>query len=68
MPKLILATATALLLGRSSARTAAEGHAMVQSTMMHARTRSREVTRRLRALGAHEEHFDLGPLALTRRH
>jgi hypothetical protein len=51
MPKLILATATALLLGRSSARTAAEGHATVQSTMMHARTRSREATRRLRALG-----------------
>ncbi len=67
MPKLIMATAT-LLLGRSSsARAAAGGHAAAQSAM-HDRTRGRDATRRLRASGAHEPYFDLGPLDLTRRH
>jgi hypothetical protein len=66
MPKLIMATAT-LLLGPSSARAVAEGHTTAQAAM-HAGTRSRYATRRLRALGSHAPHFDLGPLDLTRRH
>ncbi|MDQ3639763.1 MAG: hypothetical protein M3426_17575 [Actinomycetota bacterium] len=67
MPKLILATATVLLLGRSpSARKAADGHDGVHSAL-HARTRSRDATRRLRASGAYEPYFDLAPLNLARR-
>jgi hypothetical protein len=66
MPKLILATAT-LLLGRSSAPAAADGHTAVQSAM-HDRTRSRVATRRLRSSGANGPYLDLGPLDLTRRH
>ena len=68
MPKLILATVT-LLLGRSSsARAAADSSAAAVHSAMHARTRARDTTRRLRASGAHDPHLDLGPLALTRRH
>ena len=66
MPKFVLATAT-LLLGRSSAGDAAEGRTAAQDAR-HARTRGRDATRRLRASGAHEPYFDLGPLDLTRRH
>jgi hypothetical protein len=70
MPKLILATAAALLLGRSttSARAATDGHATAVQGAMRARTRSRDATRRLRALGSHEPHLDIGPLDLARRH
>ena len=70
MPKLILATATSLLLGRSNTSAAplrADGRTALQDAM-HARTRSRDATRRLRALGSHEPHLDLGALDLTRRH
>jgi hypothetical protein len=50
MPKLIMATAT-LLLGRSSsALGVANGHT-TERAAMHARTRSRHATRRLRAGG-----------------
>ena len=62
MPKLILA-AVALLLDRPpSARTET-----VRSTL-HARTRSRTATRRLRVYSAHEARVDLRALDLTGRH
>jgi hypothetical protein len=70
MPKLILATATTLLLGRSttSARSARDGYTAAQEAV-HARTRSREATRRLRSPGTHEQpYLDLGPLDLAERH
>jgi hypothetical protein len=35
---------------------------------MHARTRSRDATRRLRASRAHDPYFNLGALGLNRRH
>ena len=66
MPKLILAAA-ALLIGRSPAGAAAEGYSAAQAAM-HATTRSRHATRRLRVSGPRAAHLDLGPLALTRRH
>ena len=62
MPKLILA-ATALLLDRP--RPAPDDDAR---SAMHAMTRSREATRRLRASRAHEAGSDLRALDLTRRH
>ena len=62
MPKLILAAAALLLDRPSSARDEA-----ARSTM-HARTRSREAVRRLRASNAHEAHPDLRALELTMRH
>jgi hypothetical protein len=62
MPKLILA-AVALLLDRPpSARTE-----VVRSTL-HARTRSRTATRRLRAYRSYEARVDLRALDLTGRH
>jgi hypothetical protein len=62
MPKLILATAATFLLRRpSAARADADGHTVVHSPM-HARTRSRDATRRLRTSGAHAPYVDLGPL------
>lgn len=68
MPNLILATAATLLLRRSSfAPSDADGHTAGQ-TAMHARTRSRDATRRLRASGTHTPYVDLGPLDLARRH
>jgi len=68
MPKLILATVT-LLLGRSSPAHAAAGpSAAAAHSATHARTRSRDDTRRLRATGSNDPRPDLGPLALTRRH
>ena len=68
MPKLILATVT-LLFGRSSsAHAAADSSAAAVHSAMHARTRGRDATRRLRATGHHDPRFDLGPLSLTRRH
>jgi hypothetical protein len=61
MPKLIMATA-ALFLGRPfpTDETAHE--------VLHARTRTREATRRLRASRIRDPYFDLSPLGLTRRH
>jgi hypothetical protein len=35
---------------------------------MHARTRSRDATRRLRASRMHDPHVHLGALGLNRRH
>ena len=35
---------------------------------MHARTRTRNATRRLRESHIHSPYFDLGPLDLARRH
>ena len=61
MPKFILATA-ALFLGRQGPSGAAAHDAM------HARTRTREATRRLRASRAHDPRFDIGALGLNRRH
>ena len=66
MPKFILATA-ALLLRRSSTSTA-EAISEPLHEAMHARTRSREATRRLRASAAHDPYVDLSPLDLSRRH
>ncbi len=65
MPKLILAAA-ALLLRRPSPSVADAYDAMHDA--MHATTRTRDATRRLRASRIHEPYFDLRPLDLTRRH
>ena len=62
MPKLILAAA-ALLLDRH--RPARDDGAR---SALHARTRSRDATRRLRASRAHEGRLDLRALDLTGRH
>ncbi len=62
MPKFILAAAALLLDRPRSARDEAACSAM------HARTRSREATRRLRSSGAHEARPDLRALELTMRH
>ena len=61
MPKFILAT-VALFLGREGPSVATAHDAM------HARTRSRDATRRLRASRAHDPHSHLGALGLNRRH
>ena len=65
MPKFILATA-ALLLDRSASWAGGTHHAVHDA--IHARTRSRDATRRLRSLGTHTPYPDHGPLALFRRH
>jgi hypothetical protein len=57
MPKFILAT-VALFLGRQGP----------SETVMHARTRSRDATRRLRASRVHDPYFHLGALGLNKRH
>ena len=62
MPKLILAAA-ALLLDRH--RLARDDGAR---SALHARTRSRDATRRLRASRAHEGRLDLRAPHLTGRH
>ena len=63
MPKFILAT-VALFLGRQGPSGAAAHDAM------HARTRSRDATRRLRASRTHHDdpYLHLGALGLNRRH
>ncbi len=61
MPKFILAT-VALFLGREGSSGAAAHDAM------HARTRSREAARRLRASRPHDPYSHLGALGLNRRH
>ena len=55
MPKLILAAVAWLHEPRPS-----------RHDDIHARTRSREATRCLRASRVHERYVDLGPLSLTR--
>ena len=61
MPKFILAT-VALFLGREGPSGADAYGAM------HARTRSRDATRRLRASRTHDPHVHLGALVLNQRH
>jgi hypothetical protein len=61
MPKFILATA-ALFLGRQGPSEATAHDAM------HARTRSRDATRRLRASRRHDAYLHLGALGLNKRH
>ena len=61
MPKFILAT-VALFLGRQGPSEAAVHDAM------HARTRTRDATRRLRASCVHDPYPHLGALGLNRRH
>jgi hypothetical protein len=68
MPKFILATA-ALLLRRPFPPPATAGsHDDAVLDAMHARTRTREATRRLRASRIHEPYVDLDPLDLSNRH
>ena len=60
MPKLILA-AVALFLGR-------EGRSRVTARdALHARTRSRDATRRLRSSRMHDPYFHLSALGLNKR-
>ena len=66
MPNSILATAT-LLLRRPFPPAAAGSHDDAVHHAMHARTRTREDTRRLRASRIHEPYVDLGPLDLSNR-
>ncbi len=61
MPKFILAT-VALFLGRRGPSGAAARDAM------HAKTRSRDATRRLRGSRVREPYFQLGALGLNQRH
>ena len=61
MPKFILAT-VALFVGREGTSGATAHDAM------HARTRSRDATRRLRASRMHDPHSHLGALGLNPRH
>ena len=61
MPKFILAT-VALFLGRQGPSGAAAHDAM------HARTRTRDATRRLRASRAHDPYYHPGALGLNKRH
>jgi hypothetical protein len=61
MPKFILATA-ALFLGRQGPSGATAHDAL------HARTRSRDATRRLRASRVHDPYSHLGALGLNQRH
>jgi hypothetical protein len=65
MPKFILASA-ALLLRRPFTPGAVTRDPLHEA--MHARTRTRDATRRLRGSQVHEPYFDMGPLALTRRY
>ena len=62
MPKFILATA-ALFLGRRGPSETIAAH-----DAMHARTRGRDATRRLRASRVHAPHSPLGALGLNQRH
>ena len=61
MPKFILAT-VALFLHREGSSGAAAHDAM------HARTRSRDATRRLRASRVHDPYSHIGALGLNQRH
>ena len=61
MPKFILATVS-LFLDRQGPFGAAAHDAM------HARTRSRDATRRLRASRVHDPYVHLGSLGLNQRH
>ena len=61
MPKFILAT-VALFVGRQGPSEAAAHDAI------HARTRSRDTTRRLRASRVHDPYSHIGALGLNRRH
>ena len=61
MPKVILA-AVALLLGRQGPP-GADAH-----DAKHAKTRSRDATRRLRASRAHDPYAHLSSLGLNKRH
>jgi hypothetical protein len=61
MPKFILAT-VALFVGRQGPSGATAHEAM------HARTRGRDATRRLRASRAHDPYVHLGALGLNHRH
>ncbi len=61
MPKFILAT-IALFLGQQGP-SGADAH-----DAMHAKTRSRDATRRLRASPVHDRYSHLGSLGLNRRH
>ena len=65
MPKFILASVALLL--RSPFTPDADARDPLHEAM-HARTRTRDATRRLRGSHIHEPYFDVGPLALTRRH
>ena len=67
MPNFILATA-ALLLRRPFPPATAGSHDEAVHEAMHARTRTREATRRLRASRIHEPYVDLGPLDLSKRY
>jgi hypothetical protein len=66
MPKFILATAA--LLFRREGPPAADAHDDPLHEAMHAKTRTRDASRRLRVSQVHDPYFDLGPLELTRRH
>ena len=61
MPKVILA-AVALFVGRQGSSGATAHDAM------HARTRSRDATRRLRASRVHDPYSHIGALGLNQRH
>ena len=61
MPKFILAT-VALFVGRQGPSGATAHEAM------HARTRGRDATRRLRTSCVHDPYSHLGALGLNRRH
>jgi hypothetical protein len=67
MPKFILATAE-LPLRRPFPPAVAGTHHDATHDAIHARTRSRDATRRLRASQVHVPYFDLGALDLSRRH
>ena len=68
MPNFILATAALLLRRPFPPPAAAASHDDAVHDAMHARTRTREATRRLRASRIHEPYVDLGALDLNRRH
>jgi hypothetical protein len=61
MPKFILAT-VALFVGREGPSGA------IAHNAMHARTRGRDATRRLRASRMHDPYVHLGALGLNQRH
>jgi hypothetical protein len=61
MPKFILATVALLVVRQGSSGAAAHD-------AMHARTRSRDATRRLRASRVHDPYLHLGSLGLNQRH
>ena len=65
MPNFILATAALLLKRPFPPATTGSPDAVHEA--MHARTRAREATRRLRASRIHEPYVDLGPLDLSKR-